>query len=172
MGGEIEALANWLRAVGAVDVANVGGLFAAVVGISFTLLQLLMLRRQLKLDALIRIMDSNRAIVALGFEHPVVWGAMEEETATALGDEALLHRRYRQLWMNHMQIMWSAWRLGLVAGRDWQAYRQDMTEFLRVKALQDHWGRVSRFYPEGFQRLVGELLQTEEGAGEVKMGTV
>jgi hypothetical protein len=165
MGGEIEALANWLRAVGAVDVANVGGLFAAVVGISFTLLQLLMLRRQLKLDALIRIMDSNRAIVALGFEHPVVWGAMEEGTATVLGDEALLHRRYRQLWMNHMQIMWSAWRLGLVSGFEWEAYRQDMADFLRARSLRMHWRQVSRFYPLGFRRLITELSQPKEDSG-------
>ena len=116
MGAEFEALAQWLRAVGAVGVANVGGLFAALAGICFTLLQLRMLRRQLKLNALIRIMDSNRAIVALGFEHPAVWAAMGEETPTVFGDEAVLHRRYRQLWMNHMQIMWSARRLGSGVG--------------------------------------------------------
>lgn len=164
MGGDLAALAAWLRAVGAVDVANVGGLFAALAGISFTLLQLLMLRRQLKLDALIRIMDSNRAIVALGFEHPEVWAAMEVDTAIVFGEEAVVHRRYRQLWMNHMQIMWSAWRLGLVSGFEWEAYRQDMTDFLRSRSLRQHWTAVSRFYPRGFRRLVGELSQRIEDA--------
>ena len=157
MGAEFEALAQWLRSVRLVDVANVGGLFAALAGICFTLLQLLMLRRQLKLDALIRIMDSNRAIVTLGFEHPAVWAAMGEETPTVFGDEAVLHRRYRQLWMNHMQIMWSAWRLGLVSGFEWEAYRQDMADFLRSRSLREHWQAVSRFYPRGFRRLVADL---------------
>ena len=162
MGGEFGTLAEWLRASGAVDVANVGGLFAALAGICFTLLQWLMLRRQLKLDALIRIMDSNRAIVALGFEHPVVWAAMGEGSATTFGDEAVLHRRYRQLWMNHMQIMWSAWKLGLVSGFEWEAYRQDMADFLRARSLREHWREVSRFYPRGFRRLIAELSQPKE----------
>jgi hypothetical protein len=157
MGGEVEALAEWLRAVGAVDLANVGGLFAALAGIGFTLLQLRMLRRQLKLDALIRIMDSNRSIVALGFDYPAVWAAMGEESATVFGEEAVLHRRYRQLWMNHMLIMWSAWRLGLVSGFEWEAYRQDMADFLRSRSLREHWRTVSRFYPRGFRRLIAEL---------------
>ena len=169
--GAIGALGDWLSSFGVAEIAGMGGILAALAGICLTLLQLFLFRRQLKLDALIRIMESNRAIIALGFEHPAVWSVMEGSNAT-VPEEMLAHRRYLQLWMNHMQIMWSAWRLGLVAGREWQAYRQDMTEFLRVKALQEHWGRVSRFYPRGFQRLVGELTLTEEGEGEAKMGTV
>lgn len=170
MGGDFAALAEWLRAVGAAELANVGGLFAALAGISFTLLQLVMLRRQLKLDALIRIMDSNRAIVALGFDHPVVWTAMQEGTGTVFGDEAVAHRRYRQLWMNHMQIMWTAWRLGLVSAFEWEAYRQDMAEFLRARSLQEHWARVARFYPRGFRRLVNELsgLKRESAVADSK----
>jgi hypothetical protein len=170
MGGEFEALAEWLRAVGAVDLANVGGLFAALAGIWLTFLQLLMFRRQLKLDALIRIMDSNRAIVSLGFDHPVVWAAMEEGTGAASGDESMAHRRYRQLWMNHMQIMWSAWRLGLVSGFEWEAYRQDMAEFLRARSLREHWGQVSRFYPRGFRRLVTELSGPKQDSGATGPG--
>ena len=121
------------------------------------LLRLFLLRRQLKLDALIRIMDSNRQIVALGFEHPVVWAALEGKAGAFLAEEALAHRRYLQLWMNHMQIMWAAWQLGLVAGCEWEAYRLDMTESLRIKALQEHWARVAPFYPEGFRRLIADL---------------
>ena len=162
MQGDFGVLAEWLRAAGAVELASVGGLFVALAGISFTLVQLGMLRRQLKLDALIRIMDSNRAIVALGFDHPVVWAAMEAQTGTVLADEALAHRRYRQLWMNHMQIMWTAWRLGLVSGFEWEAYRQDMTDFLRARSLRAHWAKVSRFYPKGFRQLIAELSHPKD----------
>ena len=162
MDGVLGVLTGWLNAVGGTNIANVGGLLVALVGIAFTLLQVLMLRRQLKLDALIRIMDSNRAIVALGFEHPMLWSAMGEGAATLLGDEALAHRRYRQLWMNHMQVMWSAWRLGLVSGFEWDAYRQDMADFLSSRSLRDHWSTVSRFYPSGFRRLIAELSRAKD----------
>ena len=154
---EFGAMLDGLRAVGAAEVANVAGLFVAVVGIGFTLGQLVLLRRQLKLDALIQIMDSNRAIVALGFEHPAVWVALDSSTAPGVDAEVPLQRRYLQLLMNHMQIMWMAWRLGLVSGLEWAAYRLDMTESLRAPSMQAHWVKVARFYPEGFRRLIEEL---------------
>ena len=167
MGNDWAALVEWLRASGVVELANIGGLFAALGAIGFTFLQLLMLRRQLKLDALIRIMDSNRAIVTLGFDYPMVWAAMGDGPVP--DDEAIVHRRYRQLWMNHMLIMWSAWRLGLVSGFEWEAYRQDMAEFMRSGSLREHWAGVSRFYPRGFRRLIGELSQAQEESGPTTM---
>lgn len=156
------ALAEWLEGVSAAELTNLGAFFAALLGICLTLFQLLLLRRQLKLDALIKIMDSNRQIVALGFEHPIVWAAMEGGAGTVFAEEALAQRRYLQLWMNHMQIMWGAWRLGLVSRREWEAYRLDMREFLRSPCLQEHWAKVWRYYPRGFRRLVAELAQVEE----------
>jgi hypothetical protein len=158
-------MVEWLRATGIAELANAAGLFAALAGIGLTLLQLLLLRRQLKLDALIKVMDSNREIVALGFEHPAVWSVMEDDPATVLASEATAHRRYLQLWVNHMQVMWMAWKLGLVSGREWAAYRLDMAEFLRGQSLQEHWAKVSRFYPEGFRRLVSELSSSRERNG-------
>ena len=158
-------MVEWLRATGIAELANAAGLFAALAGIGLTLLQLLLLRRQLKLDALIKVMDSNREIVALGFEHPAVWSVMEDDPATVLASEATAHRRYLQLWVNHMQVMWMAWKLGLVSGREWAAYRLDMAEFLRGQSLQEHWTKVSRFYPEGFRRLVSELSSSRERNG-------
>jgi hypothetical protein len=137
-------LLDGLRAAGAADLANVAGLFVAVVGIGFTLGQLVLLRRQLKLDALIRIMESNREIMAMGFEHPAVWAVMEGSTPPEVDAEILPQRRYLQLWMNHMQVMWMARRLGLVSGLEWTAYRQDMAESLRAPSLQAHWAEVFR----------------------------
>ena len=157
MGEEWAALVSALRGVGISGVASMGGLLVALGGILLALLQLRLLRRQLKLDALIKIMDSNREIVALGFEYPALWSALEDNTATVFAEEAQARRRYLQLWINHMQVMWGAWRLGLISGREWEAYRSDIAEFLRVEALREHWTRVARFYPKGFQRLVAKL---------------
>lgn len=163
MGGEaLQQLTEGLRAVGAAEIANTGILALAVVGIFLTVGQLLLLRRQLKLDALIKITDSNREIVGLGLQHPAVWTTLEGSPSTLLAEEALMQRRYLQLWMNHMQLMWGARRLRLVTGEEWQAYRRDMGEFLKLRTFRTHWSRVAPFYPKGFQRLVVALLQ--EGA--------
>jgi len=148
---------EWTGAIGWTQLVNGGGLLAAAAGIALTLTQLRLFRRQLKLDALIRIMDSNRKIVPLGFDHPTVWSVIVGESDTATAEETLARRRYLQLWTNHMQIMWAAWQLGLVSGHEWEAFRQDLSEFLRSPALREHWAKVARFYPKGFQRLVTEL---------------
>lgn len=142
--------------------ANVAGLFVALVGMAFTLGQLVLLRRQLKLDALIRILDSNRAIVTLGFEHPTVAAVGETEALDCTPGEVAASRRYLQLWINHMLMLWMAWRLGLVSGGEWAAYRLDMTEFLRASSLRAHWRRVARFYPRPFQALMASLGAPEE----------
>ena len=157
MNGIVGTLVDLVRGLGVADIVAVGGLVAAFTGIGFTLTQVLMLRRQLKLDALIRIMDSNRAIVALGFEHHNLWSAMGEGAATVLREEAVAHRRYRQLWLNHMQVMWSAWQLGLVSGLEWDAYRRDMGDFLASSSFRQHWTEVAPYYPHGFRRLIAEL---------------
>ena len=70
--GDLISLAGWLKEIGAADLASVFGLLAAIVGIWLSLSQLVLLRRQLRLDSLIKIMDSNRELVSIGFEHPVV----------------------------------------------------------------------------------------------------
>jgi hypothetical protein len=162
MGYGFEVISEWIGAVGWGQLVNAGGLIAAVAAIALTLTQLQLFRRQLKLDALIKIMDSNRQIVTLGFEHPAVCSAIEGEDWVVTAEEAHLRRRYLQLWTNHMQVMWSAWRLGLVSGDEWEAYRQDLSGFLRSPALREHWASVARFYPRGFQRLVAKLARIGE----------
>lgn len=70
MGETWVALLEGIGQMGASELAGLGGLIAALSGILLTLLQLMLLRRQLKLDALIKIMDSNREIVSIGFDYP------------------------------------------------------------------------------------------------------
>lgn len=165
-----ETWLEWIGATGWAQLVNAGGLFAAAAGIALTLAQLGLFRRQLKLDALIKIMDSNRQIVSLGFEHPDVWSSLEGETSALQVEEAMARRRYLQLWTNHMQIMWAAQQLGLVSEGEWQAYRQDLSEFLRSPSLQEHWRNVARFYPEGFRELVSELSGLRRDDAELGRG--
>ena len=163
MGDIIGIGATWLGNLELGEVATVGAFFAALAGIGLTLAQLHFFRRQLQLEALIQIMDSNREIVSLGFDHPAVWHALSAEDGVVLAEEALARRRYLQLWTNHMQVIWAAWRLGLVSGSEWQAYRLDLAEFLRSPVLQAHWASVARYYPREFQRLVNRLRRSGSG---------
>jgi hypothetical protein len=173
MSGRIAVLGDLARAMGAPETTNAGLLLVASVGILITLTQLVLLRRQLKLDALIKITDSNRAIVAMGIAHPQFlppWGssASAGSPGEAGSGERDLRRRYLQLWINHMQLMWGAWRLGVISREEWNAYRLDMADLLRLPASRDHWDRVARFYPKGFRRFVAELRQRDEASSPLE----
>ena len=157
MGGVV-SFTGWLREVGAADLASVFGLLVAIVGIWLTLSQLVLLRRQLRLDSLIKIMDSNRELVSIGFEHPIVWSALDSSSGTVLVEEAQAQNRYVQLWLNHVQVIWGAWKAHLVSKSEWEAYRRDMMEGFRVKALQERWKELAEFYPLEFQKLVAEVV--------------
>jgi hypothetical protein len=154
----MEAWLEGLRAAGSGEVAGAGGLVIAVVSVLLTLVELCQIHRQLRLEALIRIMDANREIVALGFGHPALWQVMDGQAL----EDTRMQRRWLQLWMNHMQVLWTAWRQGLVARGEWEAYQADMAAFLQSRLLREHWATVARFYPRGFRRLVERLL-CEEG---------
>jgi hypothetical protein len=160
MSGGITVLGEMARAAGAPAITNAGLLLVASVGIVITITQLVLLRRQLKLDTLIKITDSNREIVAIGMSHPQLWPGIEGEDESCSG-EFEAQRRYLQLWINHMQLMWGAWRLGVISREEWNAYRLDMADLLHLPSSRDHWERVARFYPKRFRRFIAELRQRQ-----------
>lgn len=159
--GRIAALGEMARAVGAPEFTNTGLLLVAAVGILITLAQLVLLRRQLRLDTLIKIIDSNRAIVSVGIDHPDVWPTLEENRQDSLAARAEVRRHYLQLWINHMQLMWGAWRLGVVSREEWNVYRLDMADLLQLPSSREHWDRVARFYPGNFRRFIAQVRQHE-----------
>ena len=79
---------------------------------------------------------------------------MGHSTEILSSNEAEERKRYFQLWLNHMQVMWKAFHLGLLDWREWKACREDIQDFLQLRPLQDHWNEVRNFYPEGFQTLL------------------
>lgn len=160
----LASFGGWLKEIGAADLASVFGLVVAIIGIWLTLVQLVLLRRQLRLDSLIKIMDSNRALVSIGFDHPVVWTAMDAAPSTMLAEEARAQARYVQLWLNHIHVIWGAWQARLVSRSEWEAYRLDMVDGFRLKALREHWKKLSKFYPAEFRKLVASV--TKEDAGD------
>jgi hypothetical protein len=170
MSGRIAALGEIARAVGAPEHANAGLLVVALVGICFTLTQLVLLRRQLKLDTLIKIIDSNRAIVSVGIEHPQIWPNIGANEWDAVHGQAEARRHYLQLWINHMQLMWGAWRQGVVSREEWNAYRADMADLLQLPALSQlmdlrRLGKKSRSVGKGCPQM-GQLVL----AGSTKDG--
>jgi hypothetical protein len=133
------------------------------VAIVVTLTQVSLLRRQLRLDALIKIIQSNRELLRLGFDKPSLWEYFQHDrdgvTDKASQEE---RRRYFQLWLNHMHVIWKAHKTGLYDHPEWQCAKDDMAQFFRVDSFKRHWEAVERYYPKAFRR---EMLRLNTKAG-------
>ncbi|MCP5524078.1 MAG: hypothetical protein H7A46_21280 [Verrucomicrobiales bacterium] len=162
MDWELDTVLGWIRSVGAGELANLATLAVATVGIFLTLSQLTLLRRQLRLEALIQITDSNREILALGFAHPHLWTLLDASAGAGDAGASFAQQRYLQLWTNHLHLMWGAHRLGMVSNGEWEAYRRDMAGLIRLAPFRQYWLGVARFYPRRFRRAISELLPGQE----------
>lgn len=129
------------------------------IAITLTLIQLSLLRRQLHLDALIKIVQSNRELMTMGFEKPALWEFFKGKWETVTDEAAKeQRRRYFQLWLNHMHVIWKAREVGLYDMHEWNCTRDDMADFFRLEPFRAHWHEVQRFYPEPFRREMRELI--------------
>lgn len=164
MDWDAAALIRDVCALGLGEVLNWGVLWLAAIGILLTLAELRLLRRQLRLDALIKITDSNREILALGFAHPELWSSLEVVGGTDERSDPAAPQRYLQLWTNHLYLIWGARRQGMVSDGEWEAYLCDMAGLLRLTPFRKHWLRAARFYPRRFRRTLDELLPMPEEA--------
>lgn len=147
------------------DTATIIAILALLISVVVTLFterQVSLLNRQLRLDSLIKISDSNREIISIGFERPELWKVFYDSSKNDNGHQTEEIKRYLQLWFNHMHIIWKAWSLGLLDKHEWAACRTDMLEFLAVDSLRQHWTDSSRFYPQPFQSFIDSLIASNE----------
>ena len=140
---EVEALelSEWI-AVGSVALAFM----------SFAV-QLFLNRQQTKAEALIKICEGNRELIGLGFSQTkllTIFGGDDEE-----GE---LRRRYCQLWLNQVELMFRLKRPMAFASAQWHGTLRDMRDFMGVPVMRSHWQSHREFYGEDFQQFVEEVL--------------
>ncbi len=87
------------------DLVAVFGFLVALVGLAMNTFQVRMLVRQLRLDASIRLTDSNRRVVSVAIERPELWESMHEAEPPSR-HEAFRRDRLIQLWLNHSLMVW------------------------------------------------------------------
>lgn len=82
------------------DMLAVFGFLVALVGLAMNTFQVRMLVRQLRLDASIRLTDSNRRVVSVTIDRPEPWESMQVAEPTSR-HEAFRRDRLIQLWLSH-----------------------------------------------------------------------
>lgn len=125
---------------------SVFALAVSVLSAAFTFYQLRFFKSQVYLEANSRILENTKSLISMGFE--------DEELFKVFSDVPLANRekqrRYLQLWVNHIFIVWSSAREGLLADSCWEAYSRDNKEFFSLRSVREHWERVKDHYSAEF----------------------
>ncbi len=148
---------SWLSFVPLSDAVALAGFIIALVGLGMNTVQVRLLVRQLRLDAVLRIAESSRGFTVVSIERPELWDSLQHLGPTA-GPENLRRNRFIQLWLNHAVVVWKCWRAGMLEVGDWEACRRDMESILAFPAVREEWLRVRDFYPRGFQQELSDVV--------------
>jgi hypothetical protein len=138
------------------DIVAVFGFLVALAGLGMNTFQVWMLVRQLRLDASIRLTDSNRRVVSVAIERPELWESMQVAEPTSRHD-AFRRDRLIQLWLNHTLLVWRCRQYGMLETGDWDACCRDTQVLMELPAVQEEWLRARDFYPRDFQREISRL---------------
>jgi hypothetical protein len=131
--------------------------FLTVVTTFAVFIQLRYFVRQMRMDAFIRIQEINRELVTVGLTDSEILGFLE--SGQPVDDPRA--KRYAQLWLNQMNLVFRANREGQLHPEFWTGMRADLEEFVRIPLIRHHWKRVRKFYPETFQEFVDSVLDSK-----------
>src|SRR5437016_6124612 len=90
-------------------------LFVSLATFLFVVVQVRAYLRQLRFDSLSRILETNRELLVIGFEHPDLLSVLEGEPL----QDSRRQKRYLQLWINQMNMMWIAQQNGMIDRTTW-----------------------------------------------------
>lgn len=122
----------------------------------FVLWQARLLRQQIRFQVLVEIKNINRELLMLGFDDPSLFRIISGKARDS--EKA---RRYLQLWINQVDLIYHAKRNGLLSKEFVQALEVDIRSFFATKGVEDFWGEVSRYYAPGLREYVDQLLNPE-----------
>lgn len=113
--------------------------------------------KQSRANALIQIYANNRDLLSMGFDHPQLLKVLSN------GQEEDFSRRYLQMWVNHMSLLFQLQKQGSLTREQWQAFELDIRDLMQIPAMETHWQPRGEFYPADFRNFIdGVLVQINE----------
>ncbi|WP_367872974.1 DUF6082 family protein [Luteolibacter sp. Populi] len=98
-------------------------------------------------EAKARHYDRAQTLILRALDDP---GLLEAISGTS--DENQKHRRYRQLWFNHVEMIFRQRRF--FDRQHWQGTLNDIRSFMNMPAMRDHWGSHGHYYAGDFRRFM------------------
>jgi hypothetical protein len=136
--------------------------FVAMVFIGFQLLfiglQLRAVRKQQKSDSLVKILDTTRELITLGFSHRELFKILADEKQA----DPLFTQQYLQLWLNHFSLIHYYLEESMLGNEARANLERDMSEFVAMTNMRAHWQRLGKIYPHSFQTYMNGILKKDE----------
>ena len=80
-------------------------------------------------------------------------------------DENQKHRRYRQLWFNHIEMFFR--NRHLFDSAHWKGTLSDIRSFMNMPAMREHWNIHGHYYSDDYRRFMErEIMGLEAEAPE------
>lgn len=136
----------------------------AVISVLVALVSLAIEQRLTRLqnndEAKSRHYDRAQTLILRALDDPALLKAI-----SGTSDEDQKHRRYRQLWFNHIEMIFRQRRF--FSKGHWLGTLNDIRSFMNMPAMREHWKVNGHYYADDFRRFMDrEIMGTEAGVPE------
>jgi hypothetical protein len=128
-------------------------------GLMFVALQIREATKQRRLESIHNLFNTNRELLALGFEHPLLFNVLNDVKCA----DPEMEKRYLQIWLNHASMVHVFLKNGGFDAEFRQSIKNDIRYLMMLQNMQRHWLRCSQYYPASFQKLVNSIIYELEG---------
>ena len=112
------------------------------------------------MDAKVRLHEGTRTLLLTALDDPELLGAIGGGS-----EEDQKQRRYRQLWLNHIEMIFR--QRALFDKAHWQGTLNDVRDFMSMPHMRSHWTAYGEFYSSNFQEFMEkEVLEKENETPE------
>ena len=99
------------------------------------------------MDAKVRLHEGTRTLLLTALDDPELLGAIGGGS-----EEDQKQRRYRQLWLNHIEMIFR--QRELFDKAHWQGTLNDVRDFMEMPHMRSHWAAYGEFYSANFREFM------------------
>ncbi|GHC12029.1 DUF6082 family protein [Cerasicoccus arenae] len=114
--------------------------------------------RQMRFQAVLEIYKTNRELIQLALDDPDLMAVLEGREEV----DSTKERRYLQMWLNQMTMVYLGWRNRFLPRSSWEGLRRDIQESSQSPNVRKLWNQLSPYYDEEFQKFMTEMIDKSD----------
>ena len=139
------------------EIASIAADLVEVVALILLILQLIHLKKQLRLSSFLKVNTGNRELIFQGLEDLHLLEVIESGKPI----KEAKAKRYSQSWINQIYLIFYGYRMDLYDQDTWDSYRADIADFMANHRIQEQWKRSRSLYPKPFQKFMESVCPAD-----------